>query len=109
MITVRVGRAEDGSVVSLETEGQAGFAEPGEDIVCAGVTALVVTALIGLKRVAGHPHEGRARSGKAWCRLLPGGTPESRLKAQAILETTVLGLKDIAKDYKDYVRVTEGG
>jgi len=109
VITVRVGRAEDGSVISLHTEGHAGFADPGEDIVCAAVTALVVTALIGLKRVAAHPHEGRAGSGKAWCRLLPGGTPESLLKAQAILETTVLGLKDIEKDYKDYVRVTEGG
>lgn len=109
MITVRVGRADDGSVVSLHAEGHAGYAEPGEDIVCAAVTALVVTALIGLKRVAAHPHEGRAGSGKAWCRLLPGGTPESRLKAAAILETTVLGLQDIAKDYKHYVRVTEGG
>jgi len=109
VITVRVSRGEDGSVVSLRTEGHAGFADPGEDIVCAAVTALVVTAQIGLKRVAAHPHEGKASMGKAYCRLLPGGTPESRLKAQAILETTVLGLLDIAKDYKDHVRVTEGG
>lgn len=109
MIKVRVRRRPDGSVLELRTEGHAGFADPGEDIVCAAVTALVVTALLGLQHVAAHPHEGRAESGQAYCRLLPGGTPESAVKAQAILETTVLGLKDIEKDYKDYIRVTEGG
>lgn len=109
MIKVQVRRASDGTIVEVRTEGHAEFADPGEDIVCAAVTALVVTALIGIKRVAQHPHEGKASSGIAYCKVKPGGTPESVQKAQAILETTVLGLKDIAKDYKDYVRVTEGG
>lgn len=109
MIQVRVRRGSDGSILELETEGHAGYADPGEDIVCAAVTALVVTALIGLERVAAHPHEGGAESGRAYCRLLPGGTPESAMKAQAILETALLGLKDIEKDYQDYIRVTEGG
>ncbi|MFZ5816383.1 MAG: ribosomal-processing cysteine protease Prp [Bacillota bacterium] len=109
MITVQVRRAPDGSIAEVRTEGHAAFAEYGQDIVCAAVTALVVTALIGLKRVARHPHEGKASSGKAYCKLLPGGTAESAIKAQAILETTVLGLRDIEKDYKDFIRVTEGG
>lgn len=109
MIKVQVRRAPDGAVVEVRTEGHAGFADHGEDIVCAAVTALVVTALIGIKRVAQHPYEGKASSGKAYCKVLPGGTPESAMKAQAILETTVLGLRDIAKDYKDFIRVTEGG
>lgn len=109
MIEVRIRRLPDGTVAELRVEGHAGFANPGEDIVCAGVTALAVGALIGLKRVSGHPYEGQARSGKMFCRLKPGGTPETAMKAQAILETTVLGLRDIAKDYKQFVRVTEGG
>jgi uncharacterized protein YsxB (DUF464 family) len=109
VIRVQVRRAPDGSIVEVRTEGHAEFAAYGEDIVCAAVTALVVTALIGLKRVARHPHEGKATSGVAYCRVLPGGTAESAMKAQAILETTVLGLRDIEKDYKDYIRVSEGG
>lgn len=109
MIRVQVHRGDDGSIVSVRAEGHAGYADPGEDIVCAAVTALVVTAQLGIKQVARHPHEGKASMGKAYCKLLPGGTAESSMKAQAILETTVLGLLDIAKDYKDYVRVTEGG
>lgn len=109
MIEVLVRRAPDGAVAEITVTGHAGWAEPGEDIVCAGVSALVVTALIGLKRVAGHPHEGKAKAGRMYCRLLPGGTAESALKAQAVLETTVLGLRDLAKDYKKFIKVTEGG
>lgn len=109
MIKVRVQRTPAGNIAGIRVDGHAGFADPGEDIVCAGVTALVVTALIGLKRVAEHPHEGKATSGQMYCRLKEGGTPESLAKAQVILETVLLGLQDIAKDYHQFVRVTEGG
>ncbi|HYG59556.1 MAG TPA: ribosomal-processing cysteine protease Prp [Symbiobacteriaceae bacterium] len=109
MTEVLVRRAPDGTITELQVKGHTGYAEQGEDIVCAGVTVLAVTALIGLKRVAGHPHEGKARHGLMHCKLKPGGTPESAAKAQVILETTVLGLLDIEKDYPKYVRVTEGG
>lgn len=109
MTGVLVRRGPDGSITELRVSGHTGYAEAGEDIVCAGVSALAVTVLIGMKRVARHPHEGKATAGQMYCRLLPGGTPDSAARAQTILETAVLGLKDIAKDYPEYVRVTEGG
>lgn len=109
MTEVQVRRVPDGTVVELRVSGHTGYADHGEDIVCAGISALVVTALIGLKRVAKHPHEGKAAAGTMYCKLKPGGTPETAMKAQAILETAVLGLRDIAKDYPDFIRVTEGG
>ncbi|HYF91397.1 MAG TPA: ribosomal-processing cysteine protease Prp [Symbiobacteriaceae bacterium] len=109
MTEVQVRRAPDGTVTELRVAGHTDYAERGEDIVCAGVSALVVTCLIGLKKVARHPHAGKARAGSMYCRLLPGGTPDSAARAQAILETTVLGLQDIARDYHQFVRVTEGG
>lgn len=109
MTEVQVRRASDGAISEIQVTGHTGYAEEGEDIVCAGVSALVVTALIGMKRVAQHPYEGRASSAKMYCKVKPGGTPESAMKAQAILETTVLGLQDLAKDYHQFVRITEGG
>lgn len=102
-------RATDGTIAEIQAQGHSGYAEEGEDIVCAGISALVCTALIGLKQVARHPHEGKATSGQMFCRLLPGGTPQSAAAAQVILETTLLGLKDMEKDYPKFVRVTEGG
>lgn len=109
MVTVQVRQANDGAITELKVSGHAGYAEHGSDIVCAAVTALVGTALIGIEQVAAHPFEGKASSGRAYCKLKPGGTVESAAKAQVILRTTVLGLQDIARDYPKYVRVTEGG
>lgn len=109
MTEVQVRRAPDGTITEIQVKGHTGFAEHGEDIVCAAVSALTQTALIGLEHVARHPHEGKIRDAYLLCRVKPGGTPDSAAKAQAILETTVLGLRDIAKDYHQFVRVTEGG
>lgn len=109
MIKVQVRRASDGTIARLEVNGHANYADYGEDIVCAGVSALVETALIGLRQVAQHPYEGEAVSGRMYCKVQTGGTPESAARAQVILETTLLGLRDIAKDYPQFIRVTEGG
>lgn len=110
MIRIRVRRDGAGRVTGFTVRGHAGYAEAGRDIVCAGVTAVVFTALLGLRSVARIPHTVRQedREGYIDCRL-EVGTPDAERTAQAILETMVLGLRDIEKDYGDYVRVTEGG
>lgn len=108
MIRVRIRRSDDGSIEGFRVTGHAGFRPSGEDIVCAGVSALVETALLGLEHVAGQPHHAELADGKVDCRLLPG-EPAARERAQVILETLVLGLKDIEQDYKRFVRIDEGG
>ena len=37
----------------IEISGHAGYAEPGKDIVCAGVTALMQTLIQSIKDLAG--------------------------------------------------------
>ncbi|HLO03783.1 MAG TPA: ribosomal-processing cysteine protease Prp [Symbiobacteriaceae bacterium] len=109
MTKVQVRRAPDGTIAEIRVTGHAGYADPGEDIVCAGISALTATALLALDQIADHPHEGKLDAGLMSCKLRPGGTPESFEKAQTILATLVLGLRDIAKDYPKFIRVTEGG
>ena len=109
MIRVHCCKRPGGEIVEFWVEGHAGYADPGEDIVCAGVSALAVTALIGLKKVARAAMESERREGHVWVKLQePPKSPESWTRAQAILQTTLLGLKDIQKDHPAYIRVTEG-
>lgn len=109
MIEVHCCKRTGGEIVEFWVEGHAGYADPGEDIVCAGVSALAETALIGLKKVARAAMESRRAEGLVWVRLAePPRSAESWSRAQAILQTTLLGLKDIQKDYPAYIRVTEG-
>lgn len=110
MIRVRIERERGGRITGFTVRGHAGYADRGQDIVCAGVTAVVFTALEGLKAVAGVPHTVRqdGRRGYVECRLGEGASEEQAARAQTILETMVLGLRDIEKDYAGHVRV-EGG
>jgi len=45
MIEVKIQRAPDGLVERFEAKGHAGYAEAGKDIVCAAVSAVMLTAV----------------------------------------------------------------
>jgi uncharacterized protein YsxB (DUF464 family) len=45
MIEITVYQEEDGRIAGFDTCGHAGFADRGEDIVCAAVSALVITCI----------------------------------------------------------------
>ena len=50
MIKVTIYKTERQEYVGFDMEGHAGYAEAGEDIVCAGVSALVINALNSIER-----------------------------------------------------------
>ena len=52
MTQVVVKRAK-GHIVSVECRGHSGYAPEGEDIVCAALSSVVQTAILGVFRVAG--------------------------------------------------------
>ncbi|MBX6350245.1 MAG: ribosomal-processing cysteine protease Prp [Clostridia bacterium] len=109
MIRVLVERDEAGELTLLEVEGHAGFAPRGRDIVCAAVSALVGTAVLGLERV-GAPFELEEREGFTRIRLGPGAADlDARRRAADLLEAVVLGLRAIEADYGQHVEVAVRG
>lgn len=106
MIRVEVYRDPAGLITGYKVSGHSGYAPEGEDIVCAGVTALTETAVLGLRQVASLKPRVELAEGLIRCEL-PAVAGEQSARAQAILETMVLGLRDIARDYRRHVRVSE--
>ncbi|HHY41862.1 MAG TPA: ribosomal-processing cysteine protease Prp [Thermoanaerobacterales bacterium] len=105
MIHVKAKRHPIGGYMSLEISGHAKYAEYGKDIVCAGVSALAETAILGLKHVACVKPLVIKRQGYLALKL-PDNLPQEELKkATIILETIFLGLKDISKSYPSNVRI----
>jgi len=93
-----------GSFKSIEISGHAKFEEKGKDIVCAGASALVETALLGLRHVALLECEVVKKAGYVYI-LIPEDAPIDKLeKANIILETIYLGLEDISKTYPKNMR-----
>lgn len=103
MITIQISRQATAGITGFRVTGHAGAGPRGYDIVCAGVSALTQSALLGLERCAGRHFELDIASGKLIMNLT--GEPDSL--TQAILETMVLGLKEIAGSYPHSVRLEE--
>jgi uncharacterized protein YsxB (DUF464 family) len=93
----------------FRARGHAGFADPGEDIVCAAVSALTQTAVLGLTEVVGLECQVSVeeKEGSLDCLLPSGLAGQDWQRAQLILEVLHAGLRATEKEYKRYVRVKE--
>ncbi len=105
MTTVTVFWGADGRLAGFRTQGHAGQAPHGSDIVCSAISALTQTAVNALESVAEVPVRPAVADG-----LLEVMLPRDLSKAQRdtgdiILRTIVQGLTDIASSYPAYARV----
>ena len=105
MIRIRVNKAD----FRIEASGHANQDEPGKDVVCAGVSALLQALLNVLLRekedsylqldwFAGNP-------GNMMIHAKPFNWRKPIIRAY--FKMTVLGLKAIEQDYGKYIKVTE--
>lgn len=106
MVKVKIFRHEH-HIDGFEIKGHAMHRRtPDEfDLVCAGISSISISALNGLheylKLELVNPE---CSDGYIYCRLPVSITEVQDLKAQAILETMVLGLKEIAKDFPQHIK-----
>ena len=103
MITVARIRDNNRAIVGFQVSGHAQAAPHGQDIICAGVSSLVQSAIMGIERHLGRDIDLMQDAGGLTMKL--NGQPDSL--TGAILETMLLGLTEIAKLYPKSVRITE--
>lgn len=101
MITVELILDNNQAITGFKVRGHAQAGPHGQDIVCAGVSALVQASIMGIER-----HLGRdinlTQDAKGLQMSLTGETDNL---TNAILETMLLGLTEIAKRYPKSVRI----
>ena len=85
-----------------EESGHSGFAEEGEDIVCAAVSAITQTAMMGLQHFAPNT-QAHWEAGDDPILVVKVPTPSH--ETEVILQTMVIGLEDILSGVPDYVRI----
>ena len=104
MIHIDVFRLADGKISGMRVHGHSGTAARGQDIVCAGISALAQTALLGIGEHLHRPLDYDVR---------PSGDLRMKLKSepddltQAILETAQLGFAAIQRANPDAVRMKD--
>ena len=101
MIEIRIFSQADGKISGFSVTGHSGTAERGQDIVCAGVSSLTQTALLGIMEYLHREVDYDIASGKLTVRLQ--SAPDDL--TEAIMQSMLLGLMEIQKLSPEAVRI----
>lgn len=108
MINIHVVRDNEGFIWEFTIEGHAGYGEAGNDIVCSAVSVLGYTAIGALSDIAAIDFDySIGESGYMKCSI-PVEIPfHKKSGVKTILDTIVLGFKQIELSYEKYVAVLD--
>lgn len=104
MIEVKINY-QGNDIVSFQVKGHAGFAPAGEDIYCAGISAVAQTTLLGLLKNLSSKPEYQIKDGWLKCQLPAGLGEEDMDKAQIILSTMEAGMLSMHEAYGDFIKL----
>jgi hypothetical protein len=105
MVNARVGWLGKRPVY-FEIEGHADQAEYGYDVICAAVSVLGQTTLVSLNEIAGIENLNYAiEDGYLRCQLPALLTEAQEEIARILVESLVLGIRGVAEDAPDVVKL----
>ena len=97
-------------IVGFECKNHSGYAESGKDIVCAGISSITQTAVLGLKNIAKVNFTEKIDQNKGYLSIEISQnewTSTNFKTAQTILQTMLCGLEDLEKQYPKYLKLEE--
>ena len=98
MVRVTVFR-EQGIPVGFELTGHANQGASGEDLVCAGISAITETALLGITDVLKFDVVPTHEEGHMYCILPKDTSLEDMEKAAIVFNTMIAGLTSLRQAY----------
>ncbi|MHB8147833.1 MAG: ribosomal-processing cysteine protease Prp [Vulcanimicrobiaceae bacterium] len=102
MLVVTFCRDSRNRLSSVFATGHAGFAEHGEDIVCAAVSAILQAMRLGLEEHARIPLDASQSAGEL--RMVWPESMRDDAALRAIVATAELSIEQIATQYPAHVR-----
>ena len=103
MTRVAIYKNEQNECVGFRAYGHAGYADEGEDIVCAAISVLTINTMNAIETFTDVEAEVQSNEEEGYIeyRVLSKPTKESTL----LLDTMVLGLQTMAEDenYSEYI------
>jgi uncharacterized protein YsxB (DUF464 family) len=105
MTHVLIFKSKDGEYKGFNCIGHAEYGDAGEDIVCAGISVLVINTINSLKELSGEKLSVtlNEEEGLIDCRFLT----QINEKSVLLMDSLILGLKGIKKQYgKEYLDLT---
>ena len=104
MINISIVTDKSGFVWGFEINGHAGYDEYGKDIVCAAVSALAYTAVGAISEMTKIVSYSQ-KDGYMKCTVPNNISGDAKNTVKIILDTIVIGFRQIELSYKGYVKV----
>jgi len=98
---------ENDRITGFSVSGHSGYAEAGDDIVCAAITAVVTMAEATINDVCGAKAKVRVKEADARITLTLPASCDEEESVQAVLAGMMLTLCSLRDDYPDYIEVLE--
>ena len=98
---------ENDRITGFSVSGHSGYAEAGQDIVCASITAAVTMAEATINDVCGAKAKVRVKDEQARITLTLPVSCDEEETVQAVLAGMMITLAGMRDDYPDYIEVLE--
>ena len=98
---------QDERITGFSVSGHSGYAEAGQDIVCAAISAVVTMAEATINDVLGAKAKVRVKEDDARITLTLPASCDEEESVQAVLAGMMLTLAGMRDDYPDYIEVLE--
>ena len=98
---------EDDRITGFTISGHSGYAEAGQDIVCAAISAVVTMAEATINDVCGAKAKVRVKEEDARVTLTLPASCDEEDAVQAVLAGMLLTLAGMRDDYPDFIEVLE--
>ena len=98
---------EEDRITGFCISGHSGYAEAGQDIVCAAISAVVTMAEATINDVCGAKAKVRVKEEDARISLTLPTSCDEEESVQAVLAGMLLTLCSMRDDYPDYIEVLE--
>ncbi|MBQ7579304.1 MAG: ribosomal-processing cysteine protease Prp [Clostridia bacterium] len=98
---------QNNKIKEVECDGHTGYGVYGEDIVCASLSSVVQTALLGLLVVAGINVDVSRLDERGYLKFTISDnlSGDQEIKANAILDTMLCGISDLVEGYSDFIEL----
>ena len=98
---------KDNKIFEVECDGHTNYGEKGEDIVCASLSSIVQTAVLGLLMIAELELEMKRDDEQGYLKFtLPEKLDDKQdIQAAAILDTMLCGISDLYESFSDYIEL----
>lgn len=87
--------------VGFRVSGHSGYSEAGYDIVCAGISALTINCMNSIEELTEERFSVFQHEDDGVIDYMLDDKPG--IEAEILLKSLVLGLRDLEKEYKDFI------